>query len=168
MRRKYSSVAHFVAIYIKEAHAADQWPIGNFTCVNQHKTQEERLNAARDFVAKYQFELPVLVDCIDDRFNTLYAAWPERFFVIGAPEAERTGQDPAKLVCRMKLIGDPKNEWGYDRSDIDQYLERLLNPPTVAVVELPSFAADGATAAVDHYAASGLAPVSEVLPTGVS
>jgi len=47
----------FLTVYILEAHTADTWPIGSDVVYNQTKN-------------------------LEDKFNTLFAAWPLRFYVI--------------------------------------------------------------------------------------
>jgi type I thyroxine 5'-deiodinase len=66
-------------VYILEAHAKDVWPLGKKICFNQPKTIEERLQVANTFVKDYGFQIPMLVDEIDNNFNDIYAAWPERY-----------------------------------------------------------------------------------------
>ena len=78
----------FTIVYITEAHAQDEWPIssardspnGKPILVNQHKTMEDRIKAAKEFVKA--FKLPrtfrVLVDNMDNEFMDQYASWPFR------------------------------------------------------------------------------------------
>lgn len=68
--------ANLVAVYITEAHAQNDWPISSarFTpdrqpvIVNQPCTSEQRIQLARDFVSKYAFRVPMLVDPIGNSF----------------------------------------------------------------------------------------------------
>jgi len=108
LQETYKNVANFLAVYISEAHAQDEWPLGNIVCLTQHKTQEERLTVARNFQKDYQFQIPILVDEMDNNFDKLYASWPERFYIIEQG--------------KMKLIGFPTTEFGYDRNDIRKWL----------------------------------------------
>ena len=44
----FASQVRFVLVYVMEAHAKDQWPLGvERSVVAQHKTTEERIQAAR-------------------------------------------------------------------------------------------------------------------------
>ena len=70
------------AIYIVEAHAVDEWPIGDVLQIRQPKSTAERCGVARAFVEQYQFRVPTLIDLIDNNFSDTYAAWPIRFYVI--------------------------------------------------------------------------------------
>jgi hypothetical protein len=72
-----------------EAHASDEWPIGNLlegTVLNQHKLTEERLAAAQMFQRTNVLhpKLQLLVDPIDNCFNQTYQSWPTRAWVISA------------------------------------------------------------------------------------
>jgi len=79
---KYSSVAYFLCVYIVEAHAIDEWPVGDPLKVSQPLTTSERVGVARAFVNGYHFQLPMLVDTIDNCYSETFAAWPIRFFVV--------------------------------------------------------------------------------------
>jgi len=65
---------------LKEAHAQDVWPLGQHACVNDHKTIEDRIVAAKDFVEKYSWQLDMYVDPMDNPFLFTYLAHPERFY----------------------------------------------------------------------------------------
>jgi hypothetical protein len=88
LAKQYSNVADFAYIYIKEAHADDEWQveknkIGN-VIFNQPQTFEERLVLANAFQEAMGTETTILVDDISNTANAAYAAWPERIYVIGA------------------------------------------------------------------------------------
>jgi hypothetical protein len=76
----------FLLVYIAEAHAKDEWPIGDQISFEQHKTIEARVTAARLFASemkkKYGFNLPLVADPVDNSFDKAYSAWPVRFYVI--------------------------------------------------------------------------------------
>jgi type I thyroxine 5'-deiodinase len=76
----------FITIYIKEAHPLDEWQMDSNEkediCYPQPKSTEDRVRIANDFVRRSRYEVPVLVDPIDNRTNTLYAGWPERLYVV--------------------------------------------------------------------------------------
>jgi len=109
LQKYYKGIANFVCIYISEAHAKDEWPLGNKVCLNQHSKLEERLEAAMNFIKDYHFEIPILVDGMENTFDSLYASWPERFYII------ENG--------RMEVIGFPTIEFGYDRNEISVWLQ---------------------------------------------
>jgi len=65
-----------------EAQAVDQWPLGKQVQIKQHVSLQDRINAAKLFQTETNFQLRLLVDCMDNNFNTTYAAWPERAYII--------------------------------------------------------------------------------------
>jgi hypothetical protein len=72
-----------VTIYIAEAHARDQWPAGKtISSVDQPITLEQRLDNARQFKINFNFEMPILVDTMENRFHHIYGSWPFRFYII--------------------------------------------------------------------------------------
>lgn len=73
----------FLAIYIAEAHARDQWPVGKtISCVDQPTTLEQRLENARQCKKNFNYEMPMLVDNMENKFHNTYGSWPFRFYVI--------------------------------------------------------------------------------------
>jgi len=113
LQESFKDVVNMVGIYISEAHAMDEWPLGNIVCINQHKTIEERLTVANDFKDNYHFSVPLLVDTMDNQFDSLYASWPERFYIV--------------RDAKMAFIGIPSTEFGYDRNDIVRWLKGYQN-----------------------------------------
>lgn len=86
MQAKYGDRADFLTLYIKEAHPTDEWQVTSnekeSVCYTQPRTTGARLAIARDFVARFKYGLPLLVDPIENEANRLYAAWPERLYVV--------------------------------------------------------------------------------------
>ena len=79
-------------VYIAEAHAADEWPIGSTRCagpgnsVARPTSLAERQALSRRMVEALRLDEggpPVYVDGMDDAFLETYAAWPVRIFGIG-------------------------------------------------------------------------------------
>jgi len=80
---EFSSKAVFLAIYIEEAHAADEWPVGKtISFLNQPKNIVERCEAAKNFVIRKRYSVPMLVDPMTNPYQAQFAAWPFRFYVI--------------------------------------------------------------------------------------
>jgi len=114
---------HFIAVYVSEAHATDEWPLGNFVSITQHKTIEERIEAAKKFVSVLNFKLPVYVDTIDNSFDNVYCAWPDRYYII--------------KNCIMKAYGVAVYGLGFDRK---QFIEDMkTHGATVPDVEFRPF-----------------------------
>jgi len=100
---EFTNRVHILVIYISEAHACDEWPLGSWTCIKQHKTISDRLAAAKEFAKKYDFTLPMYADDISNDFDKNYSAWPERYVVVD------TG---GKLIA----ISNATSDFGYDRA----------------------------------------------------
>ena len=75
-------------VYIREAHASDEWRMKVNTkagvCLPQPRTLEERCAAARAMLGELALQIPVAVDGMDDAVAKPYGAWPERIYVIDA------------------------------------------------------------------------------------
>lgn len=79
---KLKDLVDFVFVYILEAHADDEWKLGNQVRINQHKSIKDRVQAARKFQDENGIKIPMLVDTMDNAFNKEFAAWPTRFYVV--------------------------------------------------------------------------------------
>jgi len=79
-----SHVRHvnFLTVYIVEAHAIDEWPVGDPLKISQPVSTSERCGIARAFIQDYNLQVPMLVDNIDNEFSKSWAAWPVRFYVV--------------------------------------------------------------------------------------
>jgi len=78
----YKDRVDFLTVYIVEAHPRDKWMMYKDLCVDSPKTPEERLDLANAYIKKVNFTTPLVVDVIEDTCASLYAAWPERLYVI--------------------------------------------------------------------------------------
>ena len=91
----WAGAADFVAVYIEEAHAIDEWPIAQLDiALRQHRSMGERVEAARSFVADFKVHprLPFVADGMGNAFNAAYASWPFRFWVLDGFEEQGPGQ----------------------------------------------------------------------------
>ena len=52
--------------------------------VRQHRTLDERIDAARESAERLGLALPLFVDGMDDSVSEAFAAWPERLHVVTA------------------------------------------------------------------------------------
>lgn len=104
-----------LAIYIAEAHAKDQWPVGKtISCVDQPTTIEQRLDNARQCQEKFCFDIPMLVDSMENTFHLTYGAWPFRFYII------HQGQLIVKAEPNTELFH-------YDLDEIDGALKKFYS-----------------------------------------
>jgi hypothetical protein len=84
--QRYKDRAAFLFVYIQEAHPADGWQMesneSEGVIFNQPKDWGERQAVAKACSVKLNLSMPCVVDTIDNTMDNLYAAWPERMFVI--------------------------------------------------------------------------------------
>ena len=97
--RQYRDKAHFVFVYIKEAHPADEarqngrensggrsrsgrGQTGEWSTLNQPRTLAQRNQAATMCTQGMELSLPTVVDEMDDRVSRAYSGAPDRLFVV--------------------------------------------------------------------------------------
>jgi hypothetical protein len=70
-------------VYITEAHASDVWNIGmSAGAINpMHQTIDQRIKCAESFKQEFDFQIPVYCDNMANDFETIFSAWPTRYFV---------------------------------------------------------------------------------------
>ena len=129
MTAKFSSLADFVTVYISEAHPSEE---ANFTGnieIADHKVRplsrtdnvssllrdhlqnfEERVQAAEILLdyKKAEDNYEILVDLMDNKAATDYAAMPERLYVV--------------LEGKIVYEGD-MGPFGYKLAEVEKYLE---------------------------------------------
>ncbi len=76
------------------------------------RTWGERRDIAESCCQKLQLSMPVVVDDVHNTVDNLYAAWPERMFVI----------DAAGAVAYAGYQGP----WGFKVDEVETALKRLL------------------------------------------
>jgi hypothetical protein len=103
-------------VYIAEAHATDEWQLqanlDDDVLIAQHRSLEERFEAARRGVGRLGLTVPVLVDGMDDAVSQAFAAWPERIYVVGAD-------------ARIAFVGGP-GPFEFDPDAAESALESAL------------------------------------------
>ena len=86
MYERYREKASFLTVYVKEAHPLDEGQMDSNekenVCYPQPKTLAQRVAIANDFVRRFGYRVPLAVDDVNNRANTLYAGWPERFYIV--------------------------------------------------------------------------------------
>jgi len=126
LQDKYGASIGFLSVYIVEAHAIDEWPVGDPLKVTQPRTISERCGLARAFVGEYRLRLPMVVDQLDNNFSNNFAAWPVRFYVIQKEEKRVAGGEGEwKLV--FKAQPDHQNTYDSVPKQLDSFLAQLLN-----------------------------------------
>jgi len=117
MRQKYEEKGVlFLAVYITEAHAKDEWPCGEtLSFCNQPTSTEERCLLASKYEQKKYISFPVLVDTISNAFENQFASWPFRFFAIKGN----------KLAFKAKPELHP--HYAYDITTIEKWILNNIN-----------------------------------------
>uniref|UniRef100_G1SVZ1 Iodothyronine deiodinase n=1 Tax=Oryctolagus cuniculus TaxID=9986 RepID=G1SVZ1_RABIT len=105
----FSSIADFLIIYIEEAHASDGWAFKNNVDIKNHRNLQDRLRAASLLLARSP-QCPVVVDTMQNQSSQLYAALPERLYVL------RQG--------RILYKGE-SGPWNYNPEEVRAVLEEL-------------------------------------------
>jgi hypothetical protein len=90
VRRLYDETkdsAQFILVYVREAHASDEWVMPDNKARGLHFEQPTshaaRIAAARCCVEDLSLPMPIAVDGLDDAVSRMYGAWPDRLYVIG-------------------------------------------------------------------------------------
>lgn len=104
-------------VYIAEAHADDEWPIGMDLKFNQPKTLFERHKIVKHFQETTKFTWPTLIDTLENNFDKIYCAWPLRFYLI----------DQSR---NLAFIAEPKEGGFYDIEDIRITLNNFIRHTT--------------------------------------
>lgn len=86
MARRYRAHADFLTLYIREAHPTDEWQMTanekEGVCYRQPRTTADRVAIAADFRQRFHYEIPMLVDPIENPADRVYAGWPERLYIL--------------------------------------------------------------------------------------
>uniref|UniRef100_G1PGZ7 Iodothyronine deiodinase n=3 Tax=Myotis TaxID=9434 RepID=G1PGZ7_MYOLU len=77
----FSAIADFLVIYIEEAHASDGWAFKNNVVIKNHRNLQDRLQAAHLLLDRSP-RCPVVVDTMKNQSSQLYAALPDRLYVL--------------------------------------------------------------------------------------
>ena len=100
MHRRFKDRAHFLAIYVREAHPIDGWKMETNDHVGvslaQPRTYEERVSVAQTCGTRLGLGFPMLVDTIDDTVGARYSGMPSRLYLIDheGKVAYKSGRGP--------------------------------------------------------------------------
>ena len=85
---QYKAQMDFYCVYIQEAHPDNGWQVAmnldDEVIFDQPETVEEREALAQVCALRLNMAMPMLLDGIDNTVDTLYAALPERLYVLDA------------------------------------------------------------------------------------
>ena len=79
----YKSKVDFLAVYISEAHATDEWKLYTDVCFKQPTTIEERVEVASKFATRLHGDMDIVIDGMNNLCRDAFSSWPERLYVIG-------------------------------------------------------------------------------------
>lgn len=101
----YKNNLAVILIQIDEAHSSD-WPlaIDSILGVEQpepHKTIDDRLVRAQEFVDTYNPPYPIYVDNWNNEFAELFKAWPDRYHCI---------DKDLKVIAKSQYYDDEERE----------------------------------------------------------
>jgi len=132
-------VAKFVFVYLFEAHATNEWPLGDAIKINRHETIADRIAAAKLLREKYNSECDIYVDDMNNTFNSAYCAWPERFYILSMASVTTPGTVEPTVYPEIAFIAEPsKDDRGFDRSEIASYLDSLSQRKPASTIEAES------------------------------
>ena len=119
--RKYRGQVDFYCIYIQEAHPDDGWQVAmnldDDVIFDQPGTLHEREALAKVCALRLNLAMPMLLDDMDNQVDTLFAALPERLYLL-----DSTGQ-----VVFRTVVGSP----GFDPDAWEAAIEQHCAVPVV-------------------------------------
>ena len=88
LAKRTGDKAHFLCVYIKEAHPTDgsQTPsnVDDGILYAQPTTDDERAEIAAACMLRYDFSFPMVLDNMTNEVEAKYMAMPERLYVLDA------------------------------------------------------------------------------------
>jgi hypothetical protein len=86
--RRFGDAVAFFVVYIREAHPEDGWVLesnrDDGILVADPQTEAERGEVAVACSVRFELDVPVLIDGVDDEVGRRYGGWPDRLYLIGA------------------------------------------------------------------------------------
>mmetsp|Transcript_16422 Transcript_16422/g.39080 ORF Transcript_16422/g.39080 Transcript_16422/m.39080 type:complete len:115 (-) Transcript_16422:110-454(-) len=111
LKQRFGQVCDFVKVYVSEAHPVDEWKVYSDVDYCQPTTLAERMEASRRLLAENEFiSAPLVLDGMDNQAEQLYAAHPERLYVITRGTVAYKGG---------------KGPFGYQPKELAKFLETL-------------------------------------------
>ena len=83
-------------------------------CYRQPHTTAARVAIASDFRRRFHYELPLLVDAIENPADRLYAGWPERFYIL---------HEDGTIAYKGKT-----GPFGFHPEEVEAWLKRRFAP----------------------------------------
>ncbi len=115
--KRYRDHIDFYCVYIQEAHPDDGWQVSmnldDDVIYDQPTTVEEREAMAQVCALNLDLQLPMLLDDVNNHIDTLYAALPERLYVL----------DSEGIVQFRTVVGSP----GFDLQTWEEAIARQVS-----------------------------------------
>jgi hypothetical protein len=115
LARKYAVKAHFVMIYTREAHPTGGWEVQRNKdaelSYSNHKTEADRLAAAKQVQSAMGLRMPFAVDTMDDSAVRAFHAFPNGCVILdreGRVAARQKWAEPARLRSLLDQIVDAR------------------------------------------------------------
>lgn len=116
---RYKDRVDFLMVYVREAHPIDGWHMSSNDRYEVHLPQptsyDERAQVAQTCQRKLDFDMPFLVDTIDDQVGAKYSGMPSRLYLI-----DRDGRIAYK---------SGRGPFGFKPAELEQAALLLLNDP---------------------------------------
>jgi len=118
MYESYKNEVAFLFVYIREAHADDEWQLGDNQRENivlaQPTTFGRRKEIATSCSTALKLTMPCLVDGMENPVDTAYAAWPERLFVVD--------------VDGRIAVASEQGPFGFEPEQVRRWLRKNVRP----------------------------------------
>lgn len=114
---QYEDRIDLITVYIEEAHAIDEWPIGSSIQYIQPRSDADRIAIVNDFIGATHYALPIAIDPVSDEnpFSRMYHPWPIRFYIVDR-------------MNRFVYIAEP-NQCSFSMSELVDELNRSIDVP---------------------------------------
>lgn len=99
---QYGQEINCLFVYIEEAHAQDEWPIGSAVVQKQHRTWQERLGAAEKLGVSSNWML--LLDTMENTFAAAFSPWPFRYYLFDRQRCAQVIAQPIEASLPLSEI----------------------------------------------------------------
>jgi hypothetical protein len=114
---QYKDRVEFFLVYIKEAHASDEWQLSinekESVVYQDPRSYDERASLAATCSTELGIEFPALVDTIENTTETAYTGWPDRLYLI----------DGGGRIAYKSQAGP----FGFKTQELSKALERVVS-----------------------------------------
>lgn len=104
---RFAANVDFVVIYIEEAHPTDGWAFSNNFDIKNHRTIEDRIDAAKQ-LQTIGVNCPIVVDEMSNKANIIYGGFYERLYI---------------LLDDLVVYEGQRGPVGYDLHEMERWLD---------------------------------------------